>query len=77
MVVDATWPLTARKNGFKANDAFVLGQDHQLAAEPLETWPIPPDRDPQEFKAELLKAYFTPIELEFREEVIRALEERT
>jgi hypothetical protein len=75
MIVDATWPLSARKSGFTVNEEFILGQDHQLAAEPLETWPIPEGRDPQEFKDELLREHFTPAELEFREEVIRALGE--
>jgi hypothetical protein len=77
MMVDATWPLSARKAGLPVNETFVLGQDHRLAAEPLESWPIPAGRDPQEFKDELLRVHFTPDELEFREEVIRALGERT
>ena len=73
MIVDATWPLSARKSGFTVNEEFVLGQNQRLAAEPLETWPIPEGRDPQEFKDELLREHFTPAELEFRDEVIRAL----
>ncbi len=77
MVVDATWPLSARKLGLPVNESFVLGQDQQIAAEPLQTWPVPPNRDAQEFKDELLRSVFTPAELEFREEVIRALAERT
>jgi hypothetical protein len=77
MVVDATWPLSAAESGLTTNSAFTLGQDQQIAAKPLESWPVPPDRDPQEFKDELLRAHFTPAELLFREEVIRALGERT
>jgi len=77
MIVDATWPMSARKSGLLVNETFVLGQNHRLAADPLETWPIPKERDPQEFKNELLRAHFTPAELEFREEVIRALGDRT
>jgi hypothetical protein len=73
MIVDATWPLSAQESGFTVNEAFVFGQDHQLAAEPLETWPIPEGRDPQEVKDELLCHHFSPAELEFREEIIRAL----
>jgi hypothetical protein len=73
MIVDATWPLSARGRGLVVNETFDLGQDQQLAAEPLESWPVPADRDPQEFKDELLRQHFTPVELEFREEVIRAL----
>lgn len=76
MAVDATWPLSARKAGLTVNETFILGQDHRLAAVPLESWQIPPDRDPQEFKDELLRVHFTPDELEFREEVIRSLGER-
>ena len=75
MIVDATWPLTARESGHTVNETFVFGQDHKLAAEPLEKWPIPEGRDPQEFKDQLLREHFTPAELEFREEVIRVLGE--
>lgn len=77
MIVDATWPLSAAEAGLTTNPEFVLGQDQQIAAEALESWPIPPDRDPQDFKDELLRTYFTPAELLFREEVIRALGDRT
>jgi hypothetical protein len=77
MVVDATWPLSAAKAGLTVNPRFVLGQDQQIAAVPLQRWPIPPGRDPQDFKDELLRAHFTAEELLFREEVIRALGDRT
>jgi len=75
MVVDATWPMAAREHGRVVNEAFVLGQDQQIASQPLESWPIPKGHDAQAFKQELLKKYFTPAELEFREEVIRVLSE--
>lgn len=55
------------------NEEFFLGEDQQLAAEAIESWPIPDGQDPQEFKVQLLKKYFTPDELEFREMVITAL----
>jgi hypothetical protein len=77
MVVDATWPLSAAKAGLATNPALVLGQDQHIAAIPLESWPIPTGRDPQDFKDQLLRTHFTPAELLFREEVIRALGERT
>jgi hypothetical protein len=77
MKVDATWPLSARKAGMVINEAFVPGQDHELAATPLECWPVPEGREPQAFKDELLQAHFTPQELEFREMIIRALSEKT
>jgi len=73
MVVDATFPLSARKSGMVVNETFVLGQDQQLAVDPIKTWTIPPDRDPQDFKEELLREHFTSAELEFREIVIAAL----
>jgi len=73
MVVDATWPIAALEHGRVVNEAFVLGQDQQIASQPLESWPIPKDSDAQAFKDELLHRYFTPAELEFREEVIRVL----
>ena len=77
MVVDATFPLSARKSGMVVNEAFVLGQDQQVAAKPLETWVIPPERDAQDFKDQLLKGHFTSAELEFREIVIAFLDEVT
>lgn len=77
MVVDATWPLSARKSGMKVNEDFILGEDQQLATEPLDTWSIPDGRDAQDFKDELLQKHFTPTELKFREVVIAALAERS
>jgi hypothetical protein len=73
MVVDATFPLSARKSGMVVNETFILGQDQQIAVKPLETWIIPPERDAQDFKDELLQKHFTSAELEFREIVIAAL----
>jgi hypothetical protein len=77
MIVDATWPLSSRTNGMISNETFILGEDQKLAAEPLQTWSIPQDIDPQEFKEQLLRSYFSEEELEFREEVIRAISEKT
>lgn len=77
MVVDATWPLSAREAGMRVNEAFHLGKDQHIAADPLERWPVPAGRDPQDFKDELLRTHFTPAELEFREEVIRTLSVRS
>jgi hypothetical protein len=75
MIVDATFPLSTAGAGMTVNEDFVLGQDQQIAADVLDAWPIPDGRDPQAFKDELLHKHFTPAELEFREEVIRALGE--
>ena len=73
MIVDATFPLSAHDSGMVVNEHFVMGQDHKLAAKPIKTFTIPPGRDPQEFKDELLHKYFSPAELEFREVVIEAI----
>jgi hypothetical protein len=77
MLVDATWPLSARQDGRVSNETFVFGEDQKPAAEPIENWVIPEGRDPQDFKAELLHKYFTPAELEFREIVIQAISQET
>lgn len=73
MIVDATFPLSAKDSGLVVNEHFVMGEDQKLAAKPLKSFTIPPGRDPQEFKDELLQEYFTPAELEFREVVIEAI----
>ena len=73
MIVDATWPLSARAHGRVVNERFVLGQDQQIAEPPLETWPVHPGQDPQEFKEMLLRTHFTPAELKYRELVIQWL----
>ena len=73
MIVDATWPLATRLAGRVVNERFVLGEDQHIAEPPLETWAVPPDQDPQAFKEQLLKAHFTPAELEYRELVIQWL----
>ena len=73
MIVDATWPLSTRAHGRVVNERFVLGQDQQIAEPPLESWPVPPGQDPQEFKETLLRTHFTPAELKYRELVIQWL----
>ena len=77
MIVDATWPLSARQAGRVSNETFVFGEDQKTAAEPIENWVIPEGRDPQDFKAELLSNHFTPAELEFREIIIQATSQET
>jgi hypothetical protein len=77
MKVDATWPLSAKAAGMIVNEQFIMGEDHQIAAEAIESWTIPAGRDPQEFKDQLLGEHFTPEEIEFRELVIAALAEMT
>jgi hypothetical protein len=73
MIVDATWPIATKGMGTVVNERFVLGEDQQIACEPVKTWVIPDGRDPQEFKDEILKESFTPEEIAHREEFIKTL----
>ena len=75
MIVDATWPLDTKGSGTVVNERFVLGENHQIACEPVKTWVVPDDRNAQDFKDEILKDSFTPQELAHREEFIKALGE--
>ena len=77
MIVDATWPIATKGMGTVVNERFVLGENHQIACEPLKTWDVPDDRDAQEFKDEILKDSFTPEELAHREEFIKTLGKMT
>ena len=77
MIVDATWPLATKDMGTVVNEEFVLGKNQRIACEPLQTWEIPADRDPQEFKNEILTKSFTPKELAHREAFIQTLGKMT
>jgi len=77
MIVDATWPLATKGMGTVVNDQFVLGQDQQIACEPLKTWVVPEEGDSQEFKNKILKETFSPEELAHRDEFIRTLGKMT
>jgi hypothetical protein len=77
MVVDATWPISNKGMGVVVNEQFVLGKDQKTAVEPLKSWVVPDDRDPQEFKNEILADSFTPEELEHRDEFLRTLSKIT
>jgi len=77
MIVDATWPLATKGMGTVVNERFVLGENQQIACEPLKTWVVPAEGDSQEFKNEILKESFTPEELAHREEFIQTLGKMT
>ena len=77
MIVDATWPLSARNQGMVVNKSFILGQDQEIATKPIETWILPPGIDAQTYKDELLREHFTPAELQFREYVISEISKET
>jgi hypothetical protein len=73
MIVDATWPMSVQGTGLVVNESFVLGENQRIACEPLATWVVPEDGDPQVFKEKILKESFTEEELEHRDKFIQAL----
>ena len=73
MIVDATWPLSAKRFDLPVNESFKLGENQRIACTPLETWVVPEGSDPQTFKEKLLEENFSPRELAARDEFIRAL----
>lgn len=77
MIVDATWPISTLGMGTVVNEKFVWGQNQRIACVPLQTWEIPEDRDPQEFKNEILAKTFTEGELKHREAFIQTLGKMT
>lgn len=77
MIVDATWPLATKGMGTVVNEHFILGEDQQIACEPIKTWVVPEEGDLREFKNEILKESFTPEELAHREEFIQTLGKMT
>ncbi len=77
MIVDATWPLATKGMGTVVNERFVLGENQQIACNPIKTWVVPEESGLQEFKNKILKETFTPEELAHREEFIQTLGEMT
>ncbi len=77
MIVDATWPISARGMGTVINERFILGENQKIAVEPLKSWIVPEERDSQEFKNEILRASFTPEELAHRDEFVKTLSKVT
>jgi hypothetical protein len=77
MIVDATWPISAKGMGTVVNERFVPGENHKIAVKPLKSWVVPEDRDPQEFKNEILKESFTPEELSHRDQFLETVSKVT
>ena len=73
MIVDATWPISTTKYGFRVNEEFIMGEDQLLSCKPIKTWVVPENVDPQEFKDQLLLENFSREELVFRDAFILAL----
>lgn len=57
MTVDATWPAKAAPLGMVVNRKFQPGEDMALACNPIDAYQVPEDRDPQEFKEELIRNF--------------------
>ena len=57
MTVDATWPSSAESLGMAVNHRFIPGVDMALACVPFDTFAVPYDRDPQQFKEELIEKF--------------------
>jgi hypothetical protein len=70
IVVDATWPLSARAYGLPVND---WGPNMQIACRPLETYRVPDDEDPQRYKERILEEQFSEAELRHRDRFIHAI----
>jgi len=77
MIVDATWPISVKGMGTVINERFVLGENQKISAEPVKSWTVPDDCDPQEFKDEILRESFTPEELAHRDEFLKTLSKIT
>ena len=73
MIVDATWPLNSAEFGTDVNEQFELGKNQIIACDPIETWVVPEDGDPQAFKDELLHANFSEEELAHRDHIIKLI----
>lgn len=73
MVVDATWPLVSKPYGTVVNERFVLGESQTIACEPIQTWVVPEEGDPQAFKDELLQTNLSAEELAYRESIIQLI----
>jgi len=73
MLVDATFPLDSKPFGTVVNDPFIRGQSQTIACDPIQTWIVPEEGDPQAFKNELLHANFTDEELRHRDKIIKLI----
>lgn len=57
IVVDATWPSSAARLGMAVNRHFAAGQDMTIACDPIDTYEVPADQDPQVFKERLIEEF--------------------
>ena len=57
MVVDATWPTSAKPLGMPVNRAFNPGADMAIACDVINAFEVPAGRDPQDFKEQLISEF--------------------
>ena len=57
MTVDCTWPSSAAPLSMPVNGTFVEGRDMTIACDPIESFVVPADDDPQAFKEELIAEF--------------------
>ena len=57
MNVDGTWPSAAEPLGMPVNRTFVEGRDMTIACEPVDSFVVPSDDDPQVFKEQLIAEF--------------------
>lgn len=57
MTVDATWPSSAEPLGMPINRVFNDGRDMTIACDAIDTYEVPPGRDPQAFKEQLIAEF--------------------
>ena len=57
MDVDCTWPSSAAPLGMPVNGTFVEGRDMTIACDPIESFVVPADDDPQAFKEQLIAEF--------------------
>ena len=80
MNVDCTWPSSAEHLGMPVNGAFVEGHDMIVACDPIDSFVVPADDNPQAFKEQLIAEFCgssSTIRDEFIEGMSRWLSEAT
>ncbi len=53
--IDATWPLAAGRLGLPTNEALRPGEEHTVAADPIEVHHVPSDVDAQALKQRIIE----------------------
>ena len=57
MNIDGTWPSASEPLGMPVNRTFVEGCDMTIACDPIDSFVVPTDDDPQAFKEQLIAEF--------------------